>query len=122
LLGLERREALERHPKVGASWEGFLLGELTAAIGAREEECFHWATHAGASLDLLVVRGNHRLGFELKRTAAPRVTPSMRTALADLRLDRLDVVHAGTSTFSLTPQVRAVASARLLEDIVPLGR
>jgi hypothetical protein len=120
LLGLEEREAIERHPKVGASWEGFMLGELAAALGAREEECFHWATHGGASLDLLVVRGNRRLGFELKRTVSPRVTPSMRAALADLRLDRLDVIHAGKSTFPLAPPIRAVASSRLREDIEPL--
>lgn len=120
LLGLDDREALERHPKVGASWEGFLIGELTAALGAREEECFHWATHAGASLDLLVVRGNRRLGFELKRTVSPRLTASMRSALADLRLDRLDVIHAGESSFSLAPNVRAVAAGRLLEDVEPL--
>ena len=76
--------------------------------GTQPEECFFWATHAGAELDLLVVRGHKRLGFEFKRTVAPRLTPSVRSALADLRLDRLDVVHAGEHTFPLAPQVRAV--------------
>jgi predicted AAA+ superfamily ATPase len=120
LLGLEDSEALAGHPKVGASWEGFCLGEVVDRLGAREEECYHWATHAGASMDLLVVRGRHRIGFEFKRTAAPRITPSMRAALTDLHLDHLDVVHAGQDTFPLGERIRAVAARRLIEDVQPL--
>jgi predicted AAA+ superfamily ATPase len=120
LLSLETREDLEGHPKVGASWEGFALCELLVRLGARPEESYFWATHAGAELDLLVVRGGRRLGFELKRTDAPRLTPSIRTALADLKLDRLDVIHAGEPTFPLAERVRAVALGRLYEDLEPL--
>ncbi len=61
-----------------------------------------------------------RLGFEIKRTSAPGLTPSMRSALADLNLTRLDVIHAGDSTFPLTKEVRAVAFRRLLDDVSPL--
>jgi predicted AAA+ superfamily ATPase len=95
LLGLVTRKDLEGHPKVGASWEGFVLREVVERLGAHPEETFFWATHAGAKIDLLVVRGNRRLGFELKRTAAPRVTPSVRAALDDLHLDRVDVIYPG---------------------------
>lgn len=82
---------------------------------------FFWSTHAGAELDLLVVRGRARLGFEIKRTTALRVTPSMRHALADLKLKRLDVIHAGDTTFPLAKNIRAVALSRLLTDIKPLA-
>jgi predicted AAA+ superfamily ATPase len=121
LLNLETREDVEGHPKVGASWEGFVLREVVERLGARPEEIFFWATHAGAELDLLVVRGQRRLGFELKRTAAPRMTPSIRTALDDLRLERVDVVYPGEHTFPLTERVRALALPRLYEDLEPLG-
>jgi len=60
------------------------------------------------------------LGFEIKRTTAPQMTPSMRSALADLALTRLDVVHAGADTFPLAGSVRAVAARRLLDDVKPL--
>jgi uncharacterized protein len=99
---------------------GFALCELSVRLGARPEESYFWATHAGAELDLLVVRGGRRLGFELKRTDAPRLTPSIRTALADLKLDRLEVVHASEHTFTLGERVRAVAVGRLYEDLEPL--
>lgn len=121
LLGIESREDLERHPKLGASWEGFAIEQVVARLRARREECFFWATHAGAELDLLVVRGRRRLGFEVKRTASPSLTRSMRVALHDLSLDRLDVVHAGKETFPLAPRVRAVALRRLLTDLSPFG-
>ena len=120
LLNLRTREDLEGHPKVGASWEGFVLREIVERLGAQPEEVFFWATHAGAELDLLVVRGRRRFGFELKRTSAPRVTPSIRTALDDLRLERVDIVYPGEHTFPLAEHVRALALARLYEDLEPL--
>jgi uncharacterized protein len=120
LLGIENGEDLVRHPKVGASWEGFLVKEIIERLNAREEECYFWATHAGAEIDLLVVSGRRRLGFEIKRTTAPRLTSSMAAVLADLELERLDVIHAGEATFTLAAKVRAVAARSLLEKIEPL--
>ncbi len=117
LLGIGTQDDLEKHPKLGASWEGFVLEQLIRRLGAEPEECFFWATHAGAELDFLFVRGRHRLGFEIKRTSSPALTPSMRSALADLDLQRIDVMHAGDHTFWLAPKIRAVAVGRLLEDL-----
>jgi hypothetical protein len=111
---------VECHPKVGASWEGFVLEQIMRRLRARPEECFFWRTHAGAGLDLLVVSGRHRFGFEIKRTSAPQVTPSMRAALLDLRLASLDVVHAGDRTFPLNDRIRAVALSSLLDVLQPL--
>jgi hypothetical protein len=122
LLNLTGREDLERHPKVGASWEGFVLEQTIRRLRTRPEECYFWRTHAGAELDLLVVSGGHRFGFEIKRTSAPQVTPSMRAALSDLKLARLDVVHAGDRTFPLSDRIRAVALSDLLDVLQPLRR
>ena len=121
LLGIVAREDLEHHPKVGASWEGFVLREIVRRIGVRQEECFFWATHAGARLDLLVIRGTRRVGFEIRRTTSPSTTRSMHAAIETLRLDRLDVVHAGENTFPLRDRIRAVAFGRLDRDLEPLA-
>lgn len=119
LLGLGTAREIDSHPKVGASWEGFALDLVMSRLTARPEECFFWATHGGAELDLLIVRGNRRLGFEFKRTVAPTITPSMRTALRDLRLDSLVVVHAGSRSYRLAPNILAIPLDRILEDIPP---
>jgi hypothetical protein len=120
LLGIRTREEIESHPKVGASWEGFALDAVLSRLQARPEECYFWATHSGAELDLLIVRGRRRLGFEFKRTTAPSVTRSMRTALEELHLDGLRVVHAGLTSYDLAPRIRALAFADLQDELKPL--
>lgn len=119
LLGLDDLTALNAHPKSGASWEGFVLSQIIARLEVRPEECHFWATHGGAELDLLVVRGRKRWGFEIKRTSTPGITPSMRTGMSDLKLQRLFVVHAGPSSFDLAENLRAIAISDLLEEIQP---
>jgi predicted AAA+ superfamily ATPase len=120
LLDVHTMRQLELHPKVGASWEGFVIDQVIQALDAAPHECYFWRTHAGAELDLLVMRGMQRVGFEVKRTTAPAVTPSMVNALADLKLKKLHVVHAGDATFPLSKQIQAVAAADLLRIVQPL--
>jgi hypothetical protein len=121
LLNLKTLRDLEGHPKVGASWEGFVMEAVMRHLGARREECFFWATHAGAELDLFVIRGKRRIGIEIKRTSSPKITPSMRSAVADLGLQQMYVIHAGEHTFDLQRRVRAVAFVRFQEDLSPLA-
>jgi hypothetical protein len=120
LLGLDTKPELEGHPQAGFSWESFVIENTIARLNAPRERTHFWATHAGAELDLLVVHGGMRRGFEVKRTVAPRITRSMRVALDDLRLDSMDVLHAGADTFPLAERIRAVSVARLWEDLEPL--
>jgi uncharacterized protein len=120
LLGISLRDELEPHPKVGASWEGFVLREIVRIIGARPEECYFWATHAGAELDLLVLRGTRRVGFEIKRTTSPSVTRSMHAAMEALNLPRLEVIHAGEHTFPLREGIRAVSFATMEKELQPI--
>jgi predicted AAA+ superfamily ATPase len=120
LLNLATQRDLEGHPKLGASWEGFVIDQIVQQLGVNPDETYHWRTHQGAELDLLIVRGDLRLGFEVKRTAAPALTPSMRSALHDLKLKSLIVVHAGNETFPLSKQVQAVAVDNLLKIVTSL--
>ena len=117
LLNVSTFEELERHPKVGASWEGFVIENLIHLLGVDSRECFFWATHTGAEMDLVVQVGGRLRGFEVKRTSAPQVTRSMHTALKDLSLDGVDVVHAGSETFPLGQRIRALAASRILDDL-----
>ncbi len=120
LLGLRTMTDIEGHPKLGASWEGYVLEQVIRKLNVLPEECFFWATHGGAELDLLIVRGRHRYGFEIKRTSSPSITSSIRSALSNLKLKHLDVIHAGDESFRLDKKVRAIAMSRLLDDIRPL--
>ena len=117
LLDIRATEGLEGHPKVGASFEGFAIGELIAHLDAQPEECFFWRAHTGAEVDLLVIRGRERRAFEIKRASAPRTTRSMHTAIEDLGLDSLDVIHGGRDTYPLRDRIRAVSIFRIREDV-----
>lgn len=120
LLGLQTPQDLRGHPKVGASWEGFALEQVVRQLRARPEECHFWSVHGGAELDLLVVRGRRRRGYEFKRTDAPRVTRSMRSAMELLGLTSLDIVHVGRDTYPMAEGIRAVAGRDILAEIEPL--
>jgi predicted AAA+ superfamily ATPase len=109
LLEIPDERTLMGHPCVGSSFEGFVIESLLDQLRVEPGQAFFWRTQQGAELDLLIVRGRKRLGFEVKLSSAPSVTPSMRIALADLALTRIDVIHAGTETFPLAPRIRAVA-------------
>ena len=117
LLNIATFHELERHPKVGASWEGFIVENLISVLGVDARECFFWATHGGGEIDLIVRDGRGWRGFEIKRTSAPKATRSMHSALTELPLAGVDVVYAGEQTFPLAKRIRAVAAERLLEDI-----
>lgn len=116
LLDLPTRHALLGHGKSGASWEGFAVQQIAARLGATAEQCFFWGLHSGAELDLLVVRGARRHGFEVKLTDSPKVTPSMRSAIESLGLQRLDVLYSGDAVFPLARGIRAVPVQQLWDQ------
>ncbi|MDP1651521.1 MAG: ATP-binding protein [Rhodocyclaceae bacterium] len=112
-------EALLGHPRVGASWEGFALQQIVQTLGADWQDCYHWRLHTGAELDLLVNQDGHRLGFEIKRTDTPRLTPSMHSACEALQLERLFVVHAGRETWPMAERIEALPLADVAARLRP---
>ena len=116
LLNLQGRDAVLAHPKAGASWEGFLLEQTLHH--AQPSEAYFWATHQGAELDLLMFKHGRRVGVEFKLSDAPRLTPSMRIALTDLKLDRLLVVYPGKKPYTLGQNVDVVPAQRIAEFVL----
>lgn len=117
LLGIGSLDDLLAHPKCGASWEGFMVREIIHRAEAKRGEAFFWGVHAGAELDLLILKDGRRLGFEIKLTNSPRVTASMRSAMATLELDHLYVMCHGTGeAWPLAQAVTAVPAACLASE------
>ena len=106
LLDLASLPALLAHPRCGASWEGFALEQVSRL--ARPDEAYLWATHQGAELDLLMIRGGRRIGVEFKRSDAPTLTRAMHIAIDDLKLDALYVVYPGLHRYRLADGIEAV--------------
>ncbi|MBI2494756.1 MAG: ATP-binding protein [Candidatus Rokubacteria bacterium] len=122
LLGLASEREILSHPKVGASWEGYAIEETLRVV--RPEAAYFWATHTGAELDLFLLKGGRRYGVEVKFQDAPRLTASMRIALADLRLEHLTVLYPGDLRYDLDRRVTVVPLAQLASgkaDMVATG-
>ncbi len=113
LLGIANQLDLENHPKVGASWEGYAVEEVLKSF--QPDEAYYWATYNGAELDLLLFKNGKRIGVECKRADAPVMTPSMRTALADLKLDHLYVLYPGDKAYALGKKVEVVPLAEFVK-------
>lgn len=113
LLGITTERDLLRHPKLGASWEGYALEEVLNLV--EPDEAYFWATHTGAELDLLFHHKGRRFGVEMKYEDAPRATRSMRVAVEDLRLHHLTVLYPGEKTYDLDERIRVVPLARLAD-------
>ena len=111
LLGIPDFPALQGHPKLGASWEGFVIEQILSWAG--ERNAYFWATHSRAELDLMVMAKGKRWGFEVKYQDAPTITKSMRIAMQDLKLERLWVVYPGQSGYPMDEKIECVSVAQL---------
>ncbi|MBS0620215.1 MAG: ATP-binding protein [Verrucomicrobia bacterium] len=105
LIGIQSQAEMDVYPKMGAFWEGFALEEIIRQTGASAEECYFWGTQSQAELDLLIIRNGKRIGYEFKYMDAPKITPSMRIASQDLKLDHLYVIYPGKESYSLSEQI-----------------
>ena len=114
LLGIRTGEELLSHPKCGASWEGYIIETLLA--GVQPDEAYFWATYAGAEIDLLLFRNGRRIGVEIKRADAPRLTPSMRSAMAELSLERILVIYPGDRSYRLAENIEVIPASLVIEE------
>jgi predicted AAA+ superfamily ATPase len=85
------------------------LEHVLRVLRAEPGEAFYWGTHGGAELDLMLVRGGQRWGFEFKFGDAPRTTKFMRVALDDLKLQRLFVIYPGEKNYELDDRIEVLA-------------
>lgn len=115
LLGVSEPQDVLRHPKLGASWEGFALEEILKHHQAQPGEYFFWSTQADAELDLLIFKNGKRYGFEFKYTDKPRLTKSMHIALQDLNLEQLTVISPGEHHFVMADKIQAQGLAWYLD-------
>jgi uncharacterized protein len=118
LMGIQTLSQLVTHGRSGSSWEGFALEQVLRI--SKADEAYFWATHASAELDLLLMKGNQRIGVEFKRADAPKITPSMRIAGNDLKLDKLYVVYPGSHRYPMGEGIEAVPLWALLPDTASL--
>lgn len=115
LAHIKTQQDLLTHPKIGASWEGYVIEEAIRHFQPEQE--YFWATHNRAELDLLIFKDGRKIGIECKRQDAPRLTPSMKIAMEDLKLDELRVIYPGSKAYPLADAIQVLP----LESLACVG-
>jgi len=115
LLGLKTEANILRHPACGASWEGYVIEEVIHSV--EPDDVYFWATHQGAEMDMVFSKGGRMYGIEVKRTDAPTMTPSMRIALEDLKLEGIVVIYTGEKRYSLHKKIDVVPFETIMDGM-----
>jgi predicted AAA+ superfamily ATPase len=120
LLHITDVNTLAGHPIAGASWEGMVLEQICALAPAGADIGFY-RTAAGAELDVVVAWGSRIVAFEIKLSAAPKVTRGFWQACSDLGVDAAYIVAPVAQGWPLetdTPYSVQVASVLDLANIL----
>lgn len=107
LLTLASDKDVQTHPKLGASWEGFVIEQIASLTAL--SELYFWATHSGAELDLLLFSRGRRIGFEVKYSDAPKPAKSMKIAIDDLGLEALYIIYPGIKSYALGGRIEVLS-------------
>ena len=122
LLGIEDHNALAGHPVIGASWEGFVIENLLAAVPPRTAASFY-RTSAGAEIDLLLeLPGTHGLwAIEIKHGLSARPSRGFHNARDDLKPARSFIVHSGRDHHPVAAGVEAIGLRELAAQLAALA-
>ena len=113
LLSVQTRAEIEAHPRVGASWEGFVLEAICRNLSNAGIQPYFWATHSGAEVDLFWQAKGKNYAVEVKYSDAPKLTPSMESALKDLILDKMWVIYPGSQTYKIHEKITVLPIGQL---------
>jgi predicted AAA+ superfamily ATPase len=105
LAKIDSRMDLLAHPRLGSSWETFVLASIRSQFRG---EIFFWGTQSDAEIDFIIETKKGLIGIEAKFTDQPKITPSMRIALADLELEFIYVVYPGERSFMLSDKIKVI--------------
>lgn len=108
LQAIDSFDALMTHPKLGASWEGFVVGNVFQILGIEVQNFYFYGTHSGVELDLFWQNSGKNYGIEIKFADAPTLTTSMKKAMEDLQLHRLWVIYPGPDLYQLDTHVTSL--------------
>jgi len=113
LLNVRTLDDLSGHPGLGASWEGFVIEQIIAAVNPVEVGFYR--TAAGAEIDLVMtLRGDNRpIAVEVKYSAAPKPGKGFWNALDDLAIERAFVVYPGEVDYPLERRVTVWPAASI---------
>ncbi len=117
LTGVDSMGALQNLLLIGASWEGFVIEQITATLGEAYEYYFY-RTHQGAECDLLLVKnGVVKMAIEIKNTLSPKLSKGMQISMEDIGAEEGFVICRIDVGYPLSEKVRAAGLSEFLEKM-----
>ena len=118
LLGISTERTLLESPKRGSSWEGLMIEQLIAREQLQKagSQFYFFRTYAGAEIDLIVDRGNERIGFEFKCavSSGPKDWANLKKAIDDDIIHKGFLVHLGERSYPVSEKVEVVGAEGFL--------
>ena len=114
LLGVETERDLLGNPRVGASWEGFIIEQILCVLN--QPQAWFWAAHSGGEIDLLVQYRGRWLGFEIKFSEAPTISKLVHKTAELLAFDHLFVVCPARRAYAIS-EIISVLPASDIRDL-----
>ncbi|MCL5674940.1 MAG: ATP-binding protein [Candidatus Omnitrophica bacterium] len=115
LMSIPEKQILWSHPKIGASWEGFMLEQILKTFPS--QNIYFWSSHSGAEIDLVIMSGGKRYGIEFKWNEAPTITRSMQISMHDLNLEKIWVIYPGKNIYPVHKKITVVSATKILQII-----
>lgn len=114
LLGIRSLDELAGHPIVGPSWEGWVLEQIAQLLSPQWQLSFY-RTATGAEMDVVVERGERRIGFEIKLSSAPSLSKGFWSAMKDLQLEQAYVVAPVETGYPIAEKVEVLPANDLAQ-------
>jgi uncharacterized protein len=120
LLRIPGFDALQGHPMLGQSFEGYVLEQVCSSIPAGLSPAF-WGVHSGAEIDIILHDGARPVAaIEVKYGDKVRPGRGFHETLSDLSIKKSWVVHSGTARWQVTDGTEALGLGDLLQEISSL--
>jgi len=119
LLTIATRDDLLSHPKLGDSYEGFVIEQIHSALPADALTTFY-RTAAGAEIDLLIEWGTHCWAIEIKHSSAPTPSRGFYEGCRDVGATRKIVLYPGVDSYNIKDNVEVLPAYIFAEQLQQL--
>ena len=120
LLDIPTREALLGHPKLGDSFEGFVIENLLAIVPSAAQP-FWYGTGGGAEVDLVLEFPAERWAIEIKHSSAPVPSRGFHEGSRDIDAARRIIVYAGEDSYAVRDGVEVMSLVDLMRELLSRG-
>lgn len=115
LLGIPSLFELAGNPMLGASWETYVIEQITAIL-PDWAELYFYRTHQGTEADLVIARGGKpELLVEIKYSTTPQLSKGFYIAKEDLKTQKQFVICPVDTGFPLSEEVRVLGVNELYD-------